>query len=722
MNILSQKQIRYFVIIFFQLLCCQLWSQTNYYSCNELSTETISTCFLNIGVRDSSISGFNKCNDCLPGPVEGGQAAVVVIAEDEILVAAAPGKGQVMKESLEAIGAKHIDSNQCINVSTNSIENFCPPDGSIPNLQSKQNRVPNENYLQRWKLPESIMIISKNRATIRVPISSYYGKFNFISALPGVGFIEPNYILKVIQSTEVNDTTEISPIALDILWNLTSEFGIDALKANTYPDSDTMIKVGVIDTDIYWQHPDLIDNIWQNLGEDADGDGTVLDLNDDSPKFDECDLNGIDDDGNGYVDDLIGWDAINNNGRLDIGSYQTNMAIEAHGTHVSGILAGEGIGVSKNVKIIALKCFGSKQGTVWDIMQGLCYALKNDIKITNNSYGGYFCSESLYNIIDSLNKKGSLFIASAGNHGKSNDTYPFNPASYDLDNVISVTSINQCGKSVKTHNYGKSSVDIAAPGVDIFSTVPVQYGQFNVPFNFKTGTSMATPHVTGAAALLCAEEPDLTHLEIKERLLCRAKPIADLENKCVSGGVVNVMNAIADSDNLEVVIEDCDNGAKCFRVEPEIDAKYEWKFFDAQLTENNDNPILTDNLSQLIVTNEAIKKYCVELIDNCGVRISFPCGIVSIIPSMDDPIEVVINQMTDESFLSIDLDLEPRDNFDVFIYNSSIELVQRLVVMESIFHFEQEVQLEITNFPEGVYTVRVDIAGEDVLYEKIINL
>ena len=239
----------------------------------------------------------------------------------------------------------------------------------------------------------------------------------------------------------------------------TAAMDINAKEASAVTQGDQNLLVAVLDDGVDFTHPDLKDRAWKNPGESGSGKET----------------NGVDDDANGKVDDVNGWDFYYDDKTV----HDPNE--DAHGTHVSGTLAasvnGEGIvGVAPNIQIMALKVLGPNGGYTSDAIEALGYAKSKGAKISNNSWGcqsdgGYYCdySQALY---DAINNSDSLFVA-AGDTGYDNDDYwSFYPASYNLSNILSVGAINNQGKLASSSNYGASSVDILAPGVSILSSVP----------------------------------------------------------------------------------------------------------------------------------------------------------------------------------------------------------------------------------------------------------
>lgn len=288
----------------------------------------------------------------------------------------------------------------------------------------------------------------------------------------------------------------------------------------------TEIVVGVIDTGVDYTHPDLAVNMWVNPGEIPD--------------------NGIDDDGNGYVDDVHGYDFAY--GDAD------PMDGDGHGTHVAGTIAADGnngigvTGVNWSAKIMALKFLDDNgEGTDFAAIQAIEYAVMMGADVTNNSWGGYSFSQGIYDAIVEAGEAGQLFIAAAGNESNNNDLVPSYPASYNLDNVISVAATDHRDDLANFSNIGAQTVDLGAPGVDILSTLPG--GGYGV----LSGTSMAAPHVAGAAALILGTEPGLSPAEVKERLLTSVDPLPDLTGNTVTGGRLNLAGALSDGPAMPTV-------------------------------------------------------------------------------------------------------------------------------------------------------------------------
>lgn len=282
------------------------------------------------------------------------------------------------------------------------------------------------------------------------------------------------------------------------------------------------IVIAIIDTGTDYNHPDLKDNIWTNSGEIAG--------------------NGIDDDHNGVIDDVHGYNAITSGG--------DPMDDNMHGTHVAGIIGAKGnngigvVGVHWTAKMMPIKFLsGGGWGYLSDAIKGIDYmvAMKNrgvNIRVVNNSWGGGGFSSTLLAAIRRARDAGIIFVAAAGNSGTDNDVLASYPASYEVDNVVSVAS-SQEGDTLSSFScFGLDSVDIAAPGSSILSTLPDnQYGSLS-------GTSMATPFISGALGLLLDREPSLTNVQAIERLYRTAKPVAAFEGMIKTGRLLNLNNLL----------------------------------------------------------------------------------------------------------------------------------------------------------------------------------
>jgi hypothetical protein len=253
--------------------------------------------------------------------------------------------------------------------------------------------------------------------------------------------------------------------------------------------------------------------------------------------------NGIDDDGNGLIDDVYGakyvGTQINGDPNDDNG----------HGTHCAGTIGGVGnngkgvTGVCWKVRIMALKFLNSSgSGSTSDAIKCINYAIAKGAHVLSNSWGGGGYSTALYNAINSARSAGIIFVAAAGNNGTNNDSSPFYPASYNLDNIIAVAATDRSDALAAFSNYGAASVHIGAPGVSINST----YRTSDSSYATLNGTSMACPHVSGAVALVKAQFPSLTYSQLRSRILTNVDVIPSLTGKCTSNGRLNLYKALTE--------------------------------------------------------------------------------------------------------------------------------------------------------------------------------
>ncbi len=375
-------------------------------------------------------------------------------------------------------------------------------------------------------------------ALVKAPATADVATFSTqMESDPRIEYIEPNYIYRA--SGTPNDPR------FSELWgmNNTGQTGgandadIDAPEAwNLQTGSDSVL-IAVIDTGVDYNHPDLAANIWTNPGEIPN--------------------NGVDDDNNGFVDDVRGWDFVNRD--------NDPMDDNLHGTHVAGTIGargdnGEGVaGVNWRVKIMPLKFLGGDgSGTLANAISAILYGANKKAKVMNNSWGGGGFSQALLDAINYANTAGALFVAAAGNDGSDNDQSPNYPSNYDAPNVLAVAAIDHQGNlavfgsgggggicgcqndviGLPGSNFGATTVDLAAPGKDILSTAP------NNGYVKLSGTSMATPHVAGVAGLVFAQFPTWTHLQVKDRLLATVETSSALQGKMVTGGRVNAHRAL----------------------------------------------------------------------------------------------------------------------------------------------------------------------------------
>lgn len=301
---------------------------------------------------------------------------------------------------------------------------------------------------------------------------------------------------------------------------------LNAIKAWELTKGIKNIKVAVIDTGIDYQHDDLKQNIWVN---EIEANGTAK----------------VDDDGNGYVDDIHGYDFAN----------KDNDPIDdnGHGTHIAGIIGAKhndiGIaGINDEVSLVSIKAFNASGISVEGApLLAFDYAMKIGADVINCSWGTEEYSQALFDAIKEARDRGILVITSAGNGGRNNDKFAHYPSNYKLDNIIAVANMNYKEELGKNSNYGPSSVHIAAPGTNILSTYS-SMAKKNT-YEMHTGTSMATPHVTGAIALYKSIYPGVTYNEIKNQLLSSTVKVESFKNKIISGGRLDLLRFLEKTSN-----------------------------------------------------------------------------------------------------------------------------------------------------------------------------
>jgi subtilisin family serine protease len=343
---------------------------------------------------------------------------------------------------------------------------------------------------------------------------------------PAVEYAEPNWVYQHHAASNDPYFTNGS------LWGMygdasspANQYGSQAAEAwgRGHTDCGNVV-IGVIDEGVYFNHEDLAANMWTNPYDPVDGK---------------------DNDGNGYVDDYRGWDFDGNTNDINSGG-----ASDDHGTHVAGTIAGVG-GNGKGVagvcwsgaKILTAKFLGRRGGTTANAIKAIDYItdLKTrhgmNIPATNNSWGGGGFSQALQDAIERANAANVLFIAAAGNSASDNDATASYPSGYPNANIIAVASITNTGALSSFSQWGATTVDIGAPGSGIYSTVPKSAkGRLVSGYASYNGTSMATPHVTGAAALYKSSYPSATAADIKAAIMGAAIPTPSLQGKVLSNG------------------------------------------------------------------------------------------------------------------------------------------------------------------------------------------
>lgn len=388
---------------------------------------------------------------------------------------------------------------------------------------------------------DNLMVVNFDSA-LKGGIESTLAELN---SMPEVEYAEPNFIYKIVKPIthkdivsdllKTDDQTYNTPVDAKFgqLWGLhntgnntpggdrgVAGADVDALRAWGITKGDRSIKIAVIDTGIDYRHPDLADNMWVN---DAELNGQA----------------GVDDDGNGYVDDIHGYDFANNDG--------DPMDGHSHGTHSAGTIGAShnaiGVaGVMADVEFVGVKFLTDRgSGSTADAIESIDYATKVGVDIMSNSWGGGGRSQALHEAIERANAEGIIFTAAAGNSSTDNDSRPHYPSNYEVDNVISVAASTSADTLASFSCYGRRTVHIAAPGHKILSTTK------NGGYASYSGTSMATPHVTGVIGLLLANEGRLNPLDVRNRVMQTSEPVPALRGKTINGGRINAYNLLTNT-------------------------------------------------------------------------------------------------------------------------------------------------------------------------------
>ena len=370
--------------------------------------------------------------------------------------------------------------------------------------------------VRRYKLVPGLALIR-----IPVPVATTKEMEELVQrfeAATGISYVQPNYEQKALAIPNDPRFEELYAMRNVGQTGGTSGCDISATLAWDRTTGNESVIVGVIDSGVDYNHEDLTANMWINSG--------------------EVPRDGIDNDGNGVVDDVYGYNSIEDSG--------DPMDDNKHGTHCAGTIAAVGnngigvAGVCWTARIMALKFLDANgRGDTANALACIEYAVLNGAKILSNSWGGGAYSYALKEMIDAAGKQGVLFVAAAGNEGTNNDVTPHYPSSYSCENIIAVLSVDHNDRRASSSCYGLESVDIAAPGVNILSCY------MGGGYVKLSGTSMATPHVSGAAALLLSVNQGMTPYQIKETLMNSGDPVA--EGLCVSGKRLNVARALRSS-------------------------------------------------------------------------------------------------------------------------------------------------------------------------------
>lgn len=373
-------------------------------------------------------------------------------------------------------------------------------------------------------IPEHNIVVVK-----RPVIENSAFALNALSLNPMVEVVEPNYIYRINRTPNdplFGNLWGLRNVGQNDSENQIGMTGVDvaAEKAWDITTGSSNVVIAVIDTGVDYNHPDLKDNVWTN----------------------EAELNGqagVDDDGNGYVDDVYGMNFTEASKPVANG-----LDDHGHGSHCSGVIGARGddgrgiVGLNWNVRIMPVKFLGADGGgSLEGAILAIDYATKMGAKILSNSWGGGGYSQLLKEAIERSNAAGTLFVAAAGNESNNNDTAATYPASYDVENILTVAAIDNRGTLASFSNYGKKSVHVGAPGVNVYSSIN------GGGYDSWSGTSMATPHVSGIAGLLAANEPGLTGVEMKTRIMATAQRLPGLIGKTKTGGLANAYTALTNA-------------------------------------------------------------------------------------------------------------------------------------------------------------------------------
>ncbi len=411
---------------------------------------------------------------------------------------------------------------------TTVVKDFSP--GGMPGMQLvRPDNGSLEDTLQKYANDSNILYVEEDHVIALSPSET------------------PETINTTIKSSTIAAITTPNDPDYSLLWGLhntgqapfygTSGADINALGAWSKTTGSSTIVVAVVDTGVEYTHPDLKANIWTNTKEISG--------------------NKKDDDGNGYIDDVRGWNFVS----------KSNEPLDdnGHGTHCAGTIAAVGnnkigiTGVCWTVKIMPLKFLDSSGiGYTSDAISAILYANKMKARVISNSWAGIGYSQALKDAIDASS---AVVVCAAGNDGVNTDSSPVYPADYTSKNIISVAATDYHDKLASFSNYGSTSVDIAAPGVKIRSTYK------GSTYAYLSGTSMATPHVSGVAALTLATSPTLTNTQVIAKILSGSKKITALKGKMLSGGRLNAAGTItASSSSTQTVNTSNTSGHSDFQV------------------------------------------------------------------------------------------------------------------------------------------------------------
>lgn len=395
--------------------------------------------------------------------------------------------------------------------------------GTTPAQRALIARQAGGQIVQYYDRVNTALIQLANGSDVQVAINRW-------KAFPEVRFAEPNLIyapFRVPNDPLFNDQYGLHNFG-QIPFFGTPDADIDAPEAWDITVGSRNVVVAVLDSGIDVGHPDFVGNLFVNTG--------------------EIPGNLIDDDGNGFIDDVNGWNSNTNTGNV--------QDADGHGTHVAGIIGAVGnngvgvTGVAWNVTILPVR-MGDATFTLNAIAGAHNYVLAMkqrglNIRVSNHSYGGPTFSAIQFALAQQFFQEGILYVTAAGNASTNNDITPDYPSNFDLPNVVSVAATDWNDQLASFSNFGVQTVDLGAPGDFILSTYPRGLGSLgpNSEYEYSSGTSMASPMVAGAAAVLASLEPSLTHVQLKSILLNSVDRLPSLQNRVLTGGRLNLRNAI----------------------------------------------------------------------------------------------------------------------------------------------------------------------------------
>lgn len=433
---------------------------------------------------------------------------------------------QVKSSSPFQVSAEYVPEHVIVRYKTDTISTM----SALPSVMSTANAEVGASVMTDYSeagLPGMQVVQVKG-----VPVDKAIQEY---TANPNVLYAEPDYLVSLpqeqsdkvsakVESVEMASMRTPNDPSFSLQWGLKNsgqgpfygKSGADIKASDAWGTTtgSSSVIIAVVDTGVDYTHSDLAANIWTNSGEIPN--------------------NGIDDDGNGYIDDVRGWNFVSNS--------NNPMDDHGHGTHCAGTIAAVGnnnigiTGVCWNAKIMPLKFLDSTgNGRVSNAISAILYANKKGAQVISNSWGGTQYTQALKDAIDASS---AVVVCAAGNSGQNSDTNPQYPAAMSSSNIISVAATDSKDNLASFSNYGPSSVDLAAPGVTIYSTYK------NNQYQYLSGTSMATPFVSGVAGLVKAANPSLSKNQVRDRILNTVDKLSSLSGKVATGGRLNAASAV----------------------------------------------------------------------------------------------------------------------------------------------------------------------------------